>query len=488
MKFIPDDINVDFMGAKKKAFIFSGVLIAFSLIALVVLGFNLGIDFKGGSEVIVAFEDGSIADRGDVRDSVEEFITGELGQAGTQIEVQDFSAGAGDTITVCNDVAGADGKTAKKCETKPVDRFSIYIEVNSLIGEARRAEINKALKAKFGDKTKVDSRDDADTFYILFPEDAEILTREAELKEVFKGLKYDDVTVRSDFERQLELEFLREQELQRQDAEAQKENTGAIVEGATPTDTRADYEAKKQQELVGKSDRNFTVQVQELRTKIGAKLAADFGAKFVAVENTSSVSASVGADLFANGLLAILYAMIGILIYITVRFDFRYAPGAVIALIHDVIITMGIFALLRVKFSMPIIAALLTIVGYSINDTIIVMDRVRETLDQFRGRPLSEILNKAINATLSRTLLTSGTTLLTVIAILVFGGGQIADFALALFIGITIGTYSSIYVASPLVEVMDNYLKRREELAKVSSKSGGGNKPGGGGKKAKATA
>ncbi|MCB9731609.1 MAG: protein translocase subunit SecF [Deltaproteobacteria bacterium] len=486
MKFIPDDINVDFMGARKKAFLFSGVLIAASLVALIVLGFNLGIDFKGGSEVIVAFEDGAITDRTEVRKSVEDFVAGELGQQGTQIEVQDFSAGAGDTITVCTDVPGADGTTSKKCDTKSVDRFSIYIEVNSLIGDQRRAEIDTALKAKFGDKTRIDSRDDADTFYINFDEDADILTREAELKDLFKGLKYENITVRSAFERQLELEFLREQELQRQDAEAQKENTGAVVEGPTLADSRADYEAKKQQELVGKSDRAFTVQVQELRSKIGTKLAADFGPKFVAVENTTSVSASVGADLFANGLLAILYAMVGILIYITVRFDFRYAPGAVIALIHDVIITMGIFAILRVKFSMPIIAALLTIVGYSLNDTIIVMDRVRETLDQFRGRPLSELLNKAINATLSRTVLTSGTTLLTVIAILVFGGGQIADFALALFIGITIGTYSSIYVASPIVEIMDHYIQRREELAKSASKPG--NKPGSGGKKAKATA
>jgi preprotein translocase subunit SecF len=136
-----------------------------------------------------------------------------------------------------------------------------------------------------------------------------------------------------------------------------------------------------------------------------------------------------------------------------------------VALVHDVAITMGLFALFQIKFSLPIIAALLTIVGYSLNDTIVVLDRVRETFDAYRGRDIKELLNRAINATLSRTVLTSLTTAFVVAAILVLGGGLIRDFAIALMIGIVVGTYSSIFVATPLVYYMDAYIKRREAAA-----------------------
>jgi preprotein translocase subunit SecF len=186
----------------------------------------------------------------------------------------------------------------------------------------------------------------------------------------------------------------------------------------------------------------------------------------VQVASSTSVSPSVGEALLNDGLLAILYAIIGILIYITLRFDFRFAPGAVVALVHDVIITIGLFSLFQVKFSLPIIAALLTIVGYSLNDTIVVLDRVRETFTDFKGADLKVLLNRAINNTLSRTVLTSITTMLVVACILLFGGGLIRDFAWALFIGIIVGTYSSIFIASPLVHYMDIYLKRREEAQK----------------------
>ena len=125
--------------------------------------------------------------------------------------------------------------------------------------------------------------------------------------------------------------------------------------------------------------------------------------------------------------------------------------GAIVALIHDVTITVGVFSLFNKEFSLPIIAALLTIIGYSLNDTIIVFDRIRENLKKFSKNPLEVIINQSINETLSRTILTSGTTLVVVVALFFLGGGIIHDFAFALIVGIGVGTYSSIYVASPIL-------------------------------------
>ena len=164
-----------------------------------------------------------------------------------------------------------------------------------------------------------------------------------------------------------------------------------------------------------------------------------------------SVGSQIGAELKKKGINAIIFALIGIIIYISIRFEFAFAMGAITALAHDVLITVGIFCALGNELSMPIIAALLTIVGYSVNDTIVVFDRIREDLKLEKGKSYKDIANLSINQTLSRTVLTSFTTLLTVVMLLVFGGGAVKDFALALFIGILVGTYSSIFVATPVV-------------------------------------
>jgi len=166
---------------------------------------------------------------------------------------------------------------------------------------------------------------------------------------------------------------------------------------------------------------------------------------------TDSVGPQVGEELKKKGIYAIVFALIGIVIYISFRFEFAFAAGAITAVLHDVLITIGIFCILGNQLSLPIVAALLTIVGYSVNDTIVVFDRIREDLKLMKGRPYKEICNISINQTLSRTLLTSLTTLLSVSILLVFGGGAIQDFALALFIGVIVGTYSSIFIATPVV-------------------------------------
>ena len=164
------------------------------------------------------------------------------------------------------------------------------------------------------------------------------------------------------------------------------------------------------------------------------------------------IGSQIGKELTRKGITAIVVAMIGIIIYISIRFEFAFAVGAIVALLHDVLITVGLYCLFGRQLSLPIIAALLTIVGYSVNDTIVVFDRIREDIKLMKGKAsYSEIANLSINQTLSRTLLTSLTTLLTIIMLVLFGGGAINDFALALLIGVIVGTYSSIFIATPVV-------------------------------------
>jgi preprotein translocase subunit SecF len=162
------------------------------------------------------------------------------------------------------------------------------------------------------------------------------------------------------------------------------------------------------------------------------------------------VGPNVGDELTEAGGLAIIVSLICILLYVSMRFEWRLAAGAVLALTHDVIITLGIFSLLQIEVDLTIVAALLTVVGYSLNDTIVVFDRIRENFRKMRKGESAEVMNSSITQTLSRTLITSGTTLFVVIALFTQGGAMIHGFALALLLGITVGTYSSIYVASAL--------------------------------------
>jgi preprotein translocase subunit SecF len=160
------------------------------------------------------------------------------------------------------------------------------------------------------------------------------------------------------------------------------------------------------------------------------------------------VGPQVGEELTEQGALAMIYALVGILIYIMVRFQWRFAPGAVAALIHDVLIIIGFFALFQIDFNLTVLAALLAVIGYSLNDTIVVFDRIRENFRRMRKGTPVEIINSSINQTFSRTLMTSITTLLVLISLFVFGGEVIHTFSLALILGVVVGTYSSIYIAS----------------------------------------
>ncbi len=169
------------------------------------------------------------------------------------------------------------------------------------------------------------------------------------------------------------------------------------------------------------------------------------------VRRVDFVGPQVGKELTEDGGLAVLYALIAILIYVSWRFEFRFSLGAVAALIHDVVITLGIFSVLQLDFDLSVLAAILAVIGYSLNDTIVVFDRVRENFRKIRKKTALEITNISINQTISRTLMTSFTTLLVLLSLFFLGGEVIHSFALALIIGVVVGTYSSVYVATTSV-------------------------------------
>ncbi|MBE9536373.1 MAG: protein translocase subunit SecF [Proteobacteria bacterium] len=205
-------------------------------------------------------------------------------------------------------------------------------------------------------------------------------------------------------------------------------------------------------------------ETERLSLRIREKLTEKFGADSYEVQSVEMVGPQVGGDLKEKALMAILYAMVGILIYVSLRFEFRYAVGAVIALMHDVLITVGAFSVTNYEISLPVVAALLAVIGYSLNDTIIVYDRIRDNLKRAKRGEENSCINTSINETLSRTLLTSITTLMVVGILFVYGGGVIHNFAFALMIGIMIGTYSSVFVASPVL-IYYNELTSKKKVA-----------------------
>jgi preprotein translocase subunit SecF len=176
----------------------------------------------------------------------------------------------------------------------------------------------------------------------------------------------------------------------------------------------------------------------------------DGAANQAQINRIEFVGPQVGDDLAEGAVLALLLATLGILIYVAWRFEWRFALGAVLATLHDIVMILGIFSLLQWEFDLSVLAAVLAVLGYSLNDTVVVFDRIRENFRKIRRADTVEVVNLSINETLSRTLMTSFLTLLTVVAMAIWGGGVIHNFALALIIGIVVGTYSSIYVASSL--------------------------------------
>lgn len=386
MEFFKPGKHYNFLGISKPLLMISALLVAGSWALVATKGLNFGIDFAGGTEALLAFNEK--VDIGELRGEMET-----VGLDAPEVVVYGFSD---------------EGK------------YFVRSRTQSLLTAAERDAVKAAVVAKFGEPKLWDASDEAGE------------------------------EIRVQFNEAKTLEGLTE-------AIA---STG--LKGGTAT---------KQTEA---QNPIYILQLPGVRARVTAAMAAKYGqatknadgtygtdGKFTTIERLESVGSAVGRQMRNQGILAVLYALIGILLYVSFRFDMRYSPGAVLALVHDVSITIGIFSLTGTEFNLPIIAALLAIVGYSLNDTIVVYDRIRESLKMGLGDNLRESINISVSDCLSRTVLTSVTTFLAVLAIYIYGGGIIQNFAFAMLIGVVIGTYSSIYVASPAVVAMDGYLKRR---------------------------
>ncbi|MBN20134.1 MAG: protein translocase subunit SecF [Bdellovibrionaceae bacterium] len=228
---------------------------------------------------------------------------------------------------------------------------------------------------------------------------------------------------------------------------------------------------------VGEQVGEFLVRVQgdaaslnAVSQKVEGALKTKAGDGNYSLLRVDVVGPAAGSTLKRNGLLAMFYALFVILIYVAVRFDSRYAPGAVLALFHDAMIVLGIFVLTGKQFDLTILAAVLALIGYSNNDTVVVFDRVRETTQMHPQLSISQAVNRAINETLGRTILTSLTTFFVVASLFFFGGTVIENFAFTLMCGVVIGTYSSVFIASSLIIVITEYRKGREDAVKRSGK------------------
>lgn len=219
-----------------------------------------------------------------------------------------------------------------------------------------------------------------------------------------------------------------------------------------------------------KSDNMMSIKVElpKEHAKIGGiistALSKHFGEGNVSLEQEETVGPKVGKELRRKAWLTILFSWVLMLIYIGYRFDFLFAPGAVLALIHDVIITLGFFALLGKEINLAILAALLTLIGYSINDTIVVFDRIRENGSRISTSTIHNVVNESLNSTLSRTIITSLTVLFVVLVLFFKGGGTLHDFAFALLVGVIVGTYSSLFVAAPSYIAMYDLLPKVKRL------------------------
>ena len=373
--------NIDFVGKRKLFGIFSAILVLASLVVAFVIGPNYGIDFKGGSDIILKFEDDVSPD-----------------------QVREAAARAG----------FADATVTRFGDDED-NQFMVQTSVISVVNQGKVDQIVANVKGL-----------------------AEI--RKADWSE----------------ERPDRLDLVLASAVEPAQLEEAARKAGLV-----------DVHAEK----IGRPDEHrYMLRFQALRNRIQEAFEASFGEAFnpeTGVERLETVGPRVGRQLRDSSVVAIVVALFFILIYIGLRFDFRYAPGAVTALVHDVIIAIGFLVLSGIEVSLPIIAAMLAIVGYSLNDTIVVFDRIRENTVERAGEPLIDIVNDSLNQTLSRTLITSITTLIAVLAIAIFGGGLIRDFSITLIVGVVVGTYSSIFIASPVFILMDRYARNRQKTKEL---------------------
>lgn len=388
----------DFMRQRKFWISLSLFLTFASIVLLFYPGPNYGTDFRGGTEVEVAFK--TPVEAGQVRSAV---TAGGKFSAPDVVEVKDNAHS---------------------------NRFLIRVQEVTTVDEGVKEQLRTALCYASDSSAKLDEA--------KCPASA----RATEVKFSNGG---DKISVRYDSEP--DLHKIRSQ-----------------IEGVSAVKLRA---SATNPQLLNPRDHRVEIQLQsqgdklmdELRTQLGAASAPE-------ALRVEWVGPRAGKQLRDSARNSVGIAIILIMLYLAFRFDVRFAPGVVIACLHDALVVLGVFVIFQREVTLSTIAAVLTIVGYSMNDTVVVYDRIRENLGKFRGKSFGEIINLSVSETLSRTILTSGATMLSVLAFFIWGTGVIKDFALAMIVGIIAGTYSSIYVAAPLTEWIDARMSKPDDVKK----------------------
>jgi preprotein translocase subunit SecF len=386
----------DFMGQRWFWIPLSIILVVASIILSFFPGPNYGTDFRGGTEVELAF--GKPVDAAAVRSAVE--------SAGFKTP---------DVVQVVD-------------PNKPY-HFLIRVEEVSAISEDEKGSLRRALCYVDEPGAAVSDR---------CPEGA----RATEVKFSAGG---DKITTR--YEGDPDLEQIKTQVLSVPGMALRSSATNPQV--LNPRDHRVEIQ------LLSKGDQL----VDRLRQKLGPEVVPGDAALRV-----EWVGPKAGKQLRDSARNAVAIAIMFIMLYLAFRFDLRFAPGVILACVHDAMVVIGVFVVFRKEVTLSTIAAVLTVVGYSMNDTVVVYDRIRENLGKHRGKSFAEIINLSVSETLSRTILTSGATMLSVLAFFIYGTGVIRDFMFALVVGIIAGTYSSIYVAAPLTEWIDKRMSRPKDL------------------------
>jgi preprotein translocase subunit SecF len=389
----------DFMGQRRFWIPLSFILVIASIILCFYPGPNYGTDFRGGTEVEIAFN--KPIDAADVRRAVE--------ASGFQTP---------DVVQVVDPNNGY--------------HFLIRVQDVSAITEGEKDALRRGLCLV--DHPGVALGDPA-----ACPEN----TRATEVKFSAGG---DKISTRYDTDP--DLEKIKEQVQSVPGVLLRASATNPQV--MNPRDHRVEIQ------LLSKGDQL----IERMREKLGADVVPD---RALRVE---WVGPKAGKQLRDSARNAVAIAIVFIMLYLAIRFDLRFAPGVIVACVHDAMVVIGVFILLHKEVTLSTIAAVLTVVGYSMNDTVVVYDRIRENLGKHRGKSFAQIINLSVSETLSRTILTSGLTTLSVLAFFVYGTGVIKDFMLALVVGIVAGTYSSIYVAAPLTEWIDKNMAGRSDLKK----------------------
>ncbi len=506
MKFfqiISRDVKYDFIGYRNVFITFSSLALVASLILIFTRGLNFGIDFAGGTEIQIAFNVCKVKKEGEKDKKVSSIFSiireAQAGSGTTQPATKSSGQKAATTqptAKTAGQKAVTTQPTAKTAKTAKTDAQSTKEKKSTAKTAGTSAKgcippeeidikkLRKLMKELFPKSTPViqPMGTGGDEFILKFKE-VSLLTKsrlntiQKRLEKLFENPKMPNKTdlvnfrFRSESGDKIDLVFHREltgfREIKKGDKTSTTKKSGQRNEKELIVKLFTEMGLKDVKVIYsGHSGEGYeyTVSFAGLAGELLQKLRNIFGEGNVKILQVESVGPKVGKKLRNDGIVSIILANFFILIYIAIRFDFRYAPGAVAALIHDVTITTGLFSALQLPFDLTTIAALLTIVGYSLNDTIVVYDRIRENWQKSRVN-FGAVINRSINETLSRTLLTSLTTLVAIIPIYIIGGANIKWFAFAMIFGILIGTYSSIGIATPIVYWLDKYFQRHEIAA-----------------------